>query len=98
MNAVCGRLALAKREATFSSFLSFGVALAIAARAHPREIQELCRDTSFTTTMNVYGGLLESLHERLAERLGAAFRDGSQTHAGPLRDPSSPKVVPLSGT
>ena len=75
-----------------------GVALAIAAGAHPREIQELCRHTSFTTTMNVYGGMFESLHERLAERLGAAFRDGSQTHAGPLRDPSTSKVVPLSGT
>jgi integrase len=72
-----------------------GVALAIAARAHPREIQELCRHTSFTTTMNVYGGLFESLHDRLAERLGAAFRDGSQTHAGPLRDPSDPTVVEL---
>jgi integrase len=74
------------------------VALAIAAGAHPREIQELCPHTSFTTTMNVYGGLFESLHERLAERLGAAFRDGSQTHAGPLRDPSGSKVVELPAT
>jgi integrase len=74
-----------------------GVALAIAAGAHPREIQELCRHRSFVTTMNIYGGLFESLHDRLAERLGEAFRAAhSATAAGPIRDSDKAAVVPLS--
>ena len=46
------------------------VALAIAAGAHPKEIQELCGHSSITTTLNVYGHLFESLQDRLADRLG----------------------------
>jgi integrase len=50
------------------------VALAIAARAHPKEIQELCGHASIGTTLNVYGHLFEGLQDRLAERLGDTFR------------------------
>lgn len=51
-----------------------GVALAIAAGAHPKEIQELCGHSSIGTTLNVYGHLLEALQDRLAERLADTFR------------------------
>ncbi len=50
------------------------VALAVAAGAHPKEIQELCGHASITTTLNVYGHLFESLQQRLAERLDETFR------------------------
>jgi integrase-like protein len=36
------------------------VALAVAAGAHPKEIQELCGHASITTTLNVYGHLFEA--------------------------------------
>jgi len=48
------------------------VALAIAAGAHPKQIQELCRHRSITTTANEYGGLLEGLHDEIADRLDEA--------------------------
>ncbi len=51
-----------------------GVALAIAAGAHPKEIQELCGHASIGTTLNVYGHLFEALQDRLAERLADTFR------------------------
>jgi integrase len=78
-----------------------GVSLAIEAGAHPKEIQELCRHTSFVTTMNVYGHLFERLHKRLSERLGSAFREARENGhpvaaAGPLRDGGGTRVVPLS--
>lgn len=73
-----------------------GAALAIAAGAHPREIQELCRHTSFVTTMNVYGGLFESLHARLADRLGEAFRGALDVpDAGRMRDRDGTSILPL---
>jgi integrase len=72
-----------------------GVALAIAAGGHPREIQELCRHTSFAMTMNVYGGLFTALHERLAGQLGETFRRVSQSHAGQMRDGGGTKVVQM---
>jgi integrase len=49
------------------------VALAIAAGAHPKEIQELCGHGSIATTLNVYGHLFASLQDRLAERLAETF-------------------------
>ena len=50
------------------------VALAVAAGAHPKEIQELCGHASIGTTLNVYGHLFEALQDRLAERLADTFR------------------------
>jgi integrase len=59
------------------------VALSIAAGAHPKEIQELCRHRSVTTTLNEYGHLFPQLHERLAKRLDVAARAAD---AGQRRD------------
>jgi integrase len=47
------------------------VALSIEAGAHPRAIQDLCRRSSFNTTMSIYGGLFPDLAEKLAEDLDA---------------------------
>lgn len=68
------------------------VALAIAAGAHPKEIQELCRHRSITTTLNTYGHLFPQLHERLADRLDAAFLEAC---AGSMRDGSPASVTEL---
>jgi Phage integrase family len=65
------------------------VALAIATGAHPKQIQELCRHRSITTTLNEYGGLFESLHEGLAERLEATIQ---VTRAGQMRDGGGTKA------
>ena len=68
------------------------VALAIAAGAHPKQIQELCRHRSITTTFNEYGGLFESLHEGLADRLEEAIH---VSRAGRMRDDDGTNVVSL---
>lgn len=68
------------------------VALAIEAGAHPKQIQELCRHRSITTTLNEYGGLFESLHEGLADRLEETIQ---QTRAGQMRDQDGTNVVQL---
>ena len=70
--------------------LRTAVALSIAAGAHPKEIQELCRHRSITTTLNEYGHLFPQLHERLAERLDAAARAST---AGRMRDEDGTGVV-----
>jgi integrase len=69
-----------------------GVALAIKAGAHPKAIQELCRHSSFITTMSVYGYLFPGLHEDLAASLDDAIR---QSRTGPGRDEAGTAVVPL---
>jgi integrase len=48
-------------------------ALAVAAGAHPKAIQELCGHASITTTLNTYGHLFESLQDSLAEALERIF-------------------------
>jgi integrase len=63
------------------------VALAIEAGAHPRAIQELCRHSSFNTTMSIYGGLFPDLAEKLAEELDAKARAAAR--AGSVRDETS---------
>jgi hypothetical protein len=68
------------------------VALAVAAGAHPKEIQELCGHASITTTLNVYGHLFESLQERLAERLDETFRAARAPYLPPE---AAENVVPL---
>jgi integrase len=68
------------------------VALAIAAGAHPKQIQELCRHRSITTTLNEYGGLFESLHEGLADRLEATIQ---ASRAGQMRDEAGGRVLEL---
>jgi integrase len=60
------------------------VAVAIEAGAHRRAIQELCRHSSFNTTMSICGGLFPELAEKLAEQLGARARDAAR--AGLERD------------
>jgi integrase len=47
----------------------FGAAVAIAAGAHPKAIQERLGHASITTTLNVYGALFPSLDEELAAKL-----------------------------
>jgi len=69
------------------------VALAIAAGAHPKEIQELCGHASIGTTLNVYGHLLEGLQDRLAERLADTFRT---SRAAWMRPERGPDVVEMS--
>jgi len=69
------------------------VALAIAAGAHPKEIQELCGHASITTTLNVYGHLFESLQDRLAERLGETFL---ASHASWMRPEPGPIVEQIA--
>ena len=68
------------------------VALAIAAGAHPKQIQELCRHRSITTTLNEYGGLFESLHDELADRLDEARKASA---AGRMRDQDGTNVIAL---
>ena len=68
------------------------VALAIATGAHPKQIQELCRHRSITTTLNEYGGLFESLHEGLADSLEAAIQ---ASRAGQMRDEGGTRVLEL---
>ena len=46
-----------------------------------KQIQELCRHRSITTTFNVYG-LFDSLHERLADRLEEPSRCHGRDDAG----------------
>ncbi|MGH2662709.1 MAG: tyrosine-type recombinase/integrase [Actinomycetota bacterium] len=65
------------------------VALAVAAGAHPKEIQELCGHASITTTLNIYGHLFESLQERLAERLDVAYRQARRSTKESLSSRSS---------
>jgi len=47
----------------------FGAAVAIAAGAHPKAIQERLGHASITTTLNIYGQLFPSLDEELAAKL-----------------------------
>jgi hypothetical protein len=68
------------------------VALAIAAGAHPKQIQELCRHRSITTTLNEYGGLLEGLHDELTDRLDEARQMAT---AGWVRDRGGTNVIEL---
>jgi len=68
------------------------VALAVEAGAHPKEIQELLRHRSITTTLNTYGHLFPALHERLAERLDATIR---RARAHKLNTPEPAEVVPI---
>jgi hypothetical protein len=63
-----------------------------AAGAHPKQIRELCRHRSITTTLNEYGGLFESLHDELADRLDEA-RKASAT--GRMRDQHGTNVIAL---
>lgn len=49
-------------------------AMLIAQGAHPRAIMERLGHSSITVTMDVYGHLLPSLDEALAEGLDATFR------------------------
>lgn len=55
-------------------------------------VQELCRHRSITTTLNEYGGLFESLHEGLADRLEETIQ---LTRAGQMRDQVGTNVVEL---
>ena len=52
----------------------FGAAVAIAAGAHPKAIQERLGHASITTTLNVYGHLFPSLDEELAAKLDTLAR------------------------
>ena len=47
----------------------FGAAVAIAAGAHPKAIQERLGHAPITTTLNIYGALFPSLDEELAAKL-----------------------------
>jgi integrase len=49
-------------------------ALAIAAGAHPKMLQDMLGHSSITVTLNVYGHLFPSLHDALAASLDEAFR------------------------
>jgi len=87
----------AVRAAELAPFTPHGlrhtaVALAIATGAHPKQIQELCRHRSITTTLNEYGGLFESLHEALADSLEATIQ---ASRAGQMRDEGGTKVIQL---
>lgn len=67
-----------------------GVALAIAAGAHPKAIQERLGHASITTTLNVYGHLFEGLEEQVATGLDETFRralglpEGALTRTAPF--------------
>jgi integrase len=87
----------AVRAAELAPFTPHGlrhtaVALAIATGAHPKQIQELCRHRSITTTLNEYGGLFESLHEGLANSLEATIL---ASRAGQMRDEGRTGVLEL---
>jgi integrase len=69
------------------------VALAIAAGAHPKEIQDLCGHASIATTLGTYGHLFASLHDRLAERLGETFTSSRAAWSRP--GPGLGEVVAL---
>lgn len=49
-------------------------ALAIAAGAHPKMLQDMLGHSSIAVTLNVYGHLFPSLHDALAASLDEAFR------------------------
>jgi integrase len=66
----------------------FGAAVAIAAGAHPKAIQERLGHASITTTLNIYGALFPSLDEELAAKLDEVLEKGSRPTA---------EVVSLSG-
>ncbi len=74
------------------------VALAIADGAHPREIQELCRHSSFNTTMTIYGGLFPDLAEKLARRLDRKARAAARVaaDAAPIRGHGGATVIRLA--
>ena len=66
-------------------------ALAIANGAHPKQIQELMGHSSINVTMDVYGHLLPSLGDALADGLEGTYRAA-------LTAPKTAKVVKIGGT
>jgi integrase len=50
-------------------------AVLIAQGAHPKAIQSHLGHRSITTTLDRYGHLFDDVHERLAERVDAAYAD-----------------------
>jgi integrase len=65
----------------------FGAAVAIAAGAHPKMIQERLGHASITTTLNIYGRLLPSLDEDLMNKLDAIAAEAQESRGA--------AVVPL---
>jgi integrase len=56
-------------EPTLHDLRHTAAALAISAGAHPKEIADMLGHSTVRVTLDVYGGLLPGLHERLAARL-----------------------------
>ena len=78
-------------------------ALLIAQGAHPKAIQSHLGHRSITTTLDRYGHLFEDEHEKLAERIDAAYAsivpsERRKPSVPPMRRSRSPQeraVVPL---
>jgi integrase len=60
------------------------VALAIAAGAHPRVVQEMAGHASIAMTLNTYGSLFPSLQDQVADRLEEAYRAAAPQEASVL--------------
>ena len=63
----------------------FGAAVAIAAGAHPKAIQERLGHAPITTTLNIYGALFPSLDEELAAKLDQVAARASEPEVVALR-------------
>jgi integrase len=70
-------------------------ALAIAAGAHPKAIQERLGHASITTTLDSYGHLFPAIDETLVDRLDAVARAASARDAGRMRDGDGTTVLEL---
>lgn len=70
-------------------------ALAIAAGAHPKEIQARLGHASITTTLNVYGHLFPAADERLADALDATREASARSRAPYLPPDGPPEPIPL---
>jgi integrase len=67
-------------------------ALAIAAGAHPKTIQVRLGHHSAAFTLDVYGGLFDSLDEDLADKFDAS---ASAIETPPTADPSGERIAPI---
>jgi integrase len=68
-----------KAALRFHDLRHTAASLAIAAGAHPKQIQEMLGHSSITTTLDRYGHLSATAHEALAAKLDEMFSVGDES-------------------
>lgn len=85
-------------EPTFHDLRHTSAALAIAAGAHPKAIQERLGHASIRTTLDIYGHLFPSVGASLAEQLGAIWGSDGGTYVARGDESSGAAVSGLGRT